>query len=222
MKKYLSILSILLVLTIGMATAETDMTNTSKANGTALYKYITNESKYKEWQMWPGMTEFYPGNPPHGALLTTYVTDNAFSAIESRSGVLPDESIIVKENYMPNKTLVALTVMYKEAGYDSEHNDWFWARYSPNGTVLAEGKIKGCIDCHIQPKAKFGNQLNDYVFTSNLQMEETPMVTETATVIRTIPSTPAPTPTESPGFEGIIGMMVLVSATYLFRTHRKE
>ncbi len=221
MKRYIGILSILLILTIGIAYAETNVTvseDKNKTNGTILYNFITNESNYKEWKMWPGTTAYYPGNPPHGALLTTYVTDETFSAIEARNGELPDESLIVKENYMPNKTLVALTVMYKASGYDPANNDWFWARYAPNGTVLAEGKIKGCIDCHIRPKANFSSQVNDYVFTSNLQKEEKPINTVTTTTVGKIEETVTlPVSTEkSPGFEGIIGFIGLV-LIYIFR-----
>ncbi len=222
MKRYisiLSILSILMILTIGIVSAEEN--TTKKADGKSLYSYITNESNYKEWQMWPGTSEFYPGNTPHGALLTTYVTDDAFTAIESRDGNLPDGSVIVKENYLTDKTLAALTVMYKEAGYDPENNDWFWARYAPNGTVLGEGKISGCIDCHIKPKENFNNQLNDYVFTSNLQAaEDTPTDTPTETTPTDTPTKTTPTDTtipKNPGFEGIIAIVVLVSVIYLFR-----
>ncbi len=232
MKKYIGILSILLILTIGIATAQTDPTQ-SKANGTVLYNYITNESNYKQWQLWPGTTQLYPGKPPHGAFLTTYVSDDAFSSLEAKEGSLPDGSIIVKENYMPDKTLAALTVMYKEAGYDPQNNDWFWAKYAPNGTVQAEGKIAGCITCHIQPKAQFGNQVNDYVFTSNLQGDanstatttETPTETSTETPVTTTEEpttttenpTTTSTPTKSPGFEGILGIIGLVSVIYLLK-----
>jgi hypothetical protein len=50
--------------------------------------------------------------------------------------------------------------MYKVAGYNPEANDWFWAKYKADGTVLKEGKVAGCINCHAAKKA------NDFVFTS--------------------------------------------------------
>lgn len=86
------------------------------ADGTALYNYINDTSRYTEWRMWPGKEALYPGTEPHGMLLTTYVTDGAFSAIEGKKGSIPDGSIIVKENYMPDETLAAVTVMYKIEG----------------------------------------------------------------------------------------------------------
>ena len=51
--------------------------------------------------------------------------------------------------------------MYKrEAGYDPEDGDWFWAKYNPDDTVqknpagvalagrVAKGAPHGCIACH--------------------------------------------------------------------------
>lgn len=238
MKTYTGILSILLILTVGIVAAQTDLNATDgkmdpnkTTDGKMLYNYITKDSNYKMWQMWPGKEEFYPGKEPHGALLTTYVTDDALSAIESGTGTsdgsavtLPDGSIIVKENYLPDKTLVAYTVMYKEAGYDPEHNDWFWVRYLPNGTITAEGKVKGCIDCHSQPKVEFNNQINDYIFTSKLQIEEPVIPTETPAETETIPPTipPTPVPTKSPGFGAIMGIIGLISVMYLFKKRKNR
>jgi len=113
--------------------------------------------------MWPGKTALYPGTLPHGALLTTYVNDVAYKAIRAKKGKLPNGSIVVKENYMPDKSLAALTVMYKVKGYNSEANDWFWAKYMPDGKIEAEGKVDMCIGCHGMKK------WNDYVLTAPLK-----------------------------------------------------
>ena len=207
------LISIYMISIVGIAIAQEESMNTTKADGKTLYNYIIKENDYKKWKMWPGKGELYPGIEPHGVLLTTYVTDDTFSAIEARTGVLPYGAMIVKENYMPNKTLVAITVMYKEKDYDPKNNDWFWAKYMPNGTIGAEGKIQGCIDCHGQSKEKYGNQINDYIFTSNL-VTSTPVET---TVMPTIEKTEQPRPTPKiSGFEGIIGFIILISM-YIFR-----
>ncbi|MBI2906786.1 MAG: cytochrome P460 family protein [Chloroflexi bacterium] len=113
--------------------------------------------------MWPGKQALYPGTEPHGALLTTYVTDGAFSAIDGKKGSIPNGSIIVKENYMPDKTLAAVTVMYKVKGYDSANNDWFWLKYAPNGAIDAQGKVGDCIACHGKRRD------NDFIFTGSLK-----------------------------------------------------
>ncbi|MDW7726318.1 MAG: cytochrome P460 family protein [Candidatus Methanoperedens sp.] len=134
-----------------------------EADGRALYNYITEENDYKNWRMWPGKSALYPGTEPHGVFLTTYVTDNAFSAIDGKMGSLPDGSIIIKENYNPDKELDSVTVMYKVKDFDPEHNDWFWLKYSSDGMIDAEGKVVGCIDCHGLGKD------NDYLFTSDIK-----------------------------------------------------
>lgn len=66
----------------------------------------------------------------------------------------PDKSILVKENYTPDKKLAAITVMYRARGFDPEHGDWWWVKYNPDGTVDTQngtklaGKVQGCIRCH--------------------------------------------------------------------------
>lgn len=143
-----------------------------KADGKSVFDFITKEN-YKNWKKWPGTGEMYPRSTekpsePHGAFLTTYVNDDTYAAIEGKKGILPEESIIVKENYDADKKLAAITVMYKEKGYDPAHNDWFWAKYQPNGTIDAEGKVEGCIDCHGLPKDIFKDKTNDYIWSSDL------------------------------------------------------
>ncbi len=94
-----------------------------RAEGKALYDYITAGNNYKNWNKWPGLGEFYPRSPgsAHSDLLTTYVSDNAFSAIQDKKGILPEESIVVKENYDSNRTLMALTVMYNGQRKDNDY-----------------------------------------------------------------------------------------------------
>lgn len=130
-----------------------------KAEGDAVYTYITQTSPYRQWALFPGTKELYTGKHPHGALLTTYVNEVALSGIQTKAGTLADGSIIVKENYMPDKMLGALTVMYRVKGYDAEAGDWFWAKYMANGQVEAAGKVGMCSGCHAAVIP------NDWVFT---------------------------------------------------------
>jgi len=127
-----------------------------------LTKAIADKT-YKSWQMWPGKGELYPGKDPHGALQTTYVNDIALSAIEGKKGTFPTGSKIVKEGYDADKKLMVITSMTKVSGYDPEHHDWFWLRFSPDGKISAQGKVQGCINCHS------ANYSNDYIFTSSLK-----------------------------------------------------
>jgi hypothetical protein len=132
-------------------------------NGANLWKHITVKNPYTKWALWPGTEKMYEGTQPHGAFLTTYVTKGAKKAIEKKKGKFTQGAVIVKENYMPDKTLAAVTVMYKAKGYNPEAGDWFWAKYKPDGTVEKEGKVGGCIKCH-SAKAD-----NGWVFTGDIK-----------------------------------------------------
>lgn len=128
-------------------------------DGRTLIEFITATQDYKQWPMFPGKEALYKGQHPHGAYLTTYVSPAVLDALQSQRGNLPDGAIVVKENYSPEKELAAITVMYRRSGYNPEAGDWFWLKYAPDKTVLAEGKVDGCINCHRAV------QNNDWVFT---------------------------------------------------------
>ncbi len=128
-------------------------------DGEALWAYISEANPYLGWGMWPGYPGIYPGKSPHGAYLKLYANSLALKA--AREGKpMPYGAILAKENYgKDQKTLMAITPMYKVKGYNPEAGDWFWVKYGPHGKVLAEGKVKGCIDCHNFKKAQ------DFIFT---------------------------------------------------------
>ena len=128
------------------------------ADAGAVYSYLTKEASYKNWSLFPGTEKMYTGQSPHGALITTYVSSDVKQAIESGSGKLPDGGFIVKENYMPDRKLDAVTIMYRVKGYNPEAGDWFWAKYAADGSVDASGKVAGCIGCHTAVKD------NDWLF----------------------------------------------------------
>jgi len=52
--------------------------------------------------------------------------------------------------------------MVKVQGYSPETNDWYWAAFSPDGKVLAEGSPGGCLSCHS------GLESNDYIIIKNI------------------------------------------------------
>ena len=153
-----------LVMTIALLLSSTGLAaagggSMPPAEGQAVYDYITKTSPYQNWALFPGKDKLYKGQHPHGALLTSYVNDVALKGINNRVGVLDDGAIIIKENYMPDKNLGAVTVMYRVNGYDPDAGDWFWAKYKANGSIEKEGKVAGCIGCHT---AAIGN---DWIFT---------------------------------------------------------
>ncbi|MDT8281904.1 MAG: cytochrome P460 family protein [Gammaproteobacteria bacterium] len=127
-------------------------------------------------------SRIYPGSPPHGKFLQTL---HQQVTVDDHTGM-----VIVKRNYdgpgvsaeaveaNPEKYLKAVTVMFKrEAGYDAEDKDWFWAKYQADGSLftmekmmmeiplagrVAKGKDEGCISCHI------GAPGGDFVFAQDI------------------------------------------------------
>jgi hypothetical protein len=128
-------------------------------DGEKVWAYITETNPYLGWGYWPGHYGMYPGKTPHGAHLKLYANGIALKA--AREGKpMPEGAILVKENYGEDqKTLMAVTPMYKVTGYNPEAGDWFWGKYGPDGKVMASGKVEGCIKCHTAVKA------NDWIFT---------------------------------------------------------
>ena len=142
----------------------TAMVEMPGAEAGELWKFITETSPYTEWAFWPDYEGYQPGNSPHGAILRVYVDEHGIWNIADKMKSSMDNGVvIVKENFMPDTTLAAITVMYKVEGFNPEVGDWFWAKYSPDGTVAASGTPAGCIGCH---GGKVAN--NDYIFTGSI------------------------------------------------------
>jgi hypothetical protein len=127
---------------------------------------------------WDMKSDVRPGTSPHGKFLRTYYN------VVDIDGV--PYHVIVKDNYggpnvtlemvkaEPDKYLVAVTPMVqREAGYDSEDNNWFYAKYDATGSLMttdngmemagrvAKGMSMGCIACH--EKAGGG----DFIYTND-------------------------------------------------------
>lgn len=130
------------------------------ADGKQLWDYITQKLPYTKWQAWPGHNDqAHEQKGPHGAYMKIYANNIALEAVAGGKS-MPAGAILVKENYGKDKTtLMAVTPMYKVNGYNFEAGDWFWAKYGPDGKVIAAGKPKGCIHCHRVKKD------NDWIFT---------------------------------------------------------
>jgi hypothetical protein len=129
-----------------------------------LYDLSIAGDAYKSWQMFPGAaTELYASGQHNGDFVRSYMNDVAFAAVSGFSGEFPDGSILVKEQYADaaGETLNGHTVMWKRAGYDPEHGDWYWVAYTGAGaTTKHNGQAPYCYDCHAAVKA------TDWVFTS--------------------------------------------------------
>lgn len=120
----------------------------------------------------------YEGFDPHGVLLETFYTT---AIVDGHEG-----DLVVKRNYGPESVTIddvlinpeghlgSVTVMFRrEAGYDSDNQDWFWVKYLPDGSldknplgISLAGRVgkdadAGCIACHV------GAGGDDYIFTSD-------------------------------------------------------
>ncbi|MFQ5506758.1 MAG: cytochrome P460 family protein [Planctomycetota bacterium] len=132
----------------------------------------------KGYEHWKLTTPVYKGGSPHGKWVRLYST---FVGVGGKS-----YPIIVKDNFGGRGVtteriqkdrkafLKAVTVMLRrEPGYDRENQDWFYAKYAPDGTVeknpkgmllagrVAKGMNKGCISCHLQAQG------NDFLFSND-------------------------------------------------------
>ena len=128
----------------------------------AVWGYLQQADYRNSWRLWPGKGELYTGREPHGLLLTTYLNDPAYEALTAAAGTMPANAMIVNENYMVDSTLAFVAVMFKVAGFDPEHANWFWAKFEPDGGAQVEGRGQDCIACHGAQTA------NDYIFTASL------------------------------------------------------
>lgn len=140
----------------GYATTGTSARLWPAPNAGDVWSYITEDSRYTDWDLWPEKTLNDDGTPPHGRFLKTYVNMPALRSIVDRAG-MSHESVIVQENYGSDNRLSFLMVMYKVPGYNPDAGNWFWARYLPDGKAEESGKIGTCIECHGRRKE------NDYI-----------------------------------------------------------
>ena len=127
---------------------------------------------------WILQSEIMPGKSPHGMFIRMYYN------IVTVDGVA--YHVVVKDNYggegvtlemvkeAPADYLMAVTPMVqREAGYDSDNNDWYWVKYGPDGMVgkndmdmalagrVAKGMPMGCISCHVNAGG------GDYLFLND-------------------------------------------------------
>jgi len=123
------------------------------------YIYFTKDTPYTSWQLWPEKEKLRRAGGSHGDFLTAYVNPAAYRSIVNKDG-MAFGSLIVTENYGPDKKLKELAVMLRIKGYSPDAGDWYWLRYSPDGKVLAEGRAGNCISCHGT------NNDNDYIMTA--------------------------------------------------------
>lgn len=130
----------------------------------SVWAYLQRVDYDDTWELWPGLGELYGGSEPHGLFLTTYVNAVAFAAADAYAAEMPANAIIVKEAYLPSRELESVTVMYKAAGFNPLHSDWFFAAYGPEGAVETGGRVESCQECHAEGP--------DYIMTAGFGAAE--------------------------------------------------
>ena len=144
---------------------------TTKEFADTLWRFIVRpQSPYTKWDTLPaGNAERRPADEQvHGPNPKVYANPTAMQD----PAAPPHGSILVIEDYADSgKTRNSISIMYRVKGTDPEHNDWYWMRYLPDGSLATAdaasgakpivGKVKSCIDCHENAWGK------DLVFTND-------------------------------------------------------
>lgn len=132
----------------------------------ALWKRISQEAPFSRYSFWPGYEGMHEGSVPHGPFHKLYINDVLLRALPVTNGQAPYGTLVVKDNYNRDQEPSAVYVMAKIRGFDPEHNDWYWARFNPDGSEAVGGKLSGCIECHL------GAQKNDFIFLQPLDPQK--------------------------------------------------
>lgn len=161
-KYFITIIAISIVLMSCGKETRLEPLSAGEINGARLWERISGESDYENYSFWPDHEGINPGQAPHGVYHKIFINADLMSALPVKSKIAPLGTIIVKENMNRDKEVQKITVMAKIADYSEESGNWFWAAYSPDGEVLAEGTPRGCVSCHE------GMKSNDYIIVRPL------------------------------------------------------
>ena len=137
-----------------------EMTGMDSPTANELFRLVTVADPFEEWVQFPEAQGLVESATPHGPMARVWINGEVQNAIAGFNGSLPKGSIILKENLgeSTSEKANAWTIMWKVSGYDRDNNDWFWANVKPDGEVISEGRIEGCINCHSSARE------NDFVF----------------------------------------------------------
>lgn len=116
-----------------------------KPDAAAVWKFITQESSFKDWKRLPEQQKTHGSFIPDTPEQKTYANKQA---MESTKLPLNNGSMVVKYNLSPANEVKGITIMYKVKGYNPSAGDWFWVQYGPEGEVQEAGKSQKCIACH--------------------------------------------------------------------------
>jgi len=115
------------------------------------YLYLTQDTPYTGWQLWPESSIMHRADSPHGPLVSIYVNPSAYEALATGRELRPG-SLIVMENRWEDGSIRGLSVRLRIKGYHPAGNDWYWLQYDGKGEATREGKGHECLRCHGQEK----------------------------------------------------------------------
>jgi len=138
-------------------------------------KLWTAMDGYHDWKM---QSDYYTGQSPHGDIVRLYYSmatiDGTHYHVIAKDNFRGDNLTADMVAKAPDKYFTSATVMLqREAGYDPDNQNWFWAKYGPDGALMAnpkgmkfagrvaKGMSQGCISCHSQAKD------DDYLFSND-------------------------------------------------------
>jgi len=111
-----------------------------------IWQYINITDPYKKWDQYDDVVGMKDAAPPHGPRIQIYPNRIAEESVYQAE----EGSIVVMENFdKDGKTLLTINLMQKRKNYAPSAGNWFWVEYEPDGTVIEEGKIKRCVECHV-------------------------------------------------------------------------
>lgn len=126
-------------------------------------EFIATDATFSDFQSWTLVAQNQGPDPALGpahqgndSTVTRYIyfKDNASRV----NGKYPLGTVIVKESYNPDQSILERTAMVKRGNnFDADNNDWEWFMLAPDGNILVggdgkpvRGAIGMCTGCHTQ------------------------------------------------------------------------
>lgn len=106
---------------------------------------IAQDETYQDWSRAPGYETRQPAKGPHGQEVDIFVNEILDNVLKTGGTVTawPAGSIIIKDAFI-NSNIDSVVIMEK-----LENGNWYYAKYSPDGTPSAAGEnFEMCMNCH--------------------------------------------------------------------------
>jgi len=154
MRTWTLTLSALLLTACGESKSVEDTQDSAGSGGdplaAALWDSIQGFESWPQPTEWDGVQASEDGT--HGDFVQIFGDADTLTAVTAGSDV-PDGGILVKCGFESAEDTIAdnctLTAMQKISGYDSEHGDWYWAKFDlATGETQLSGQVSGCFGCH--------------------------------------------------------------------------